>query len=141
MSGCQDVHICLFICPGDCAHLALRVLQPPAITHLMVRCSLAFFPRVTAVSPQAPSSCSGEMGEAWLCGRMQTGCFCRSVCSASVDGQALHEPLITPTPSWRMCTDTVEYVPVTVHSISGEVHKYVLRFSVNWKEEFKFHLT
>ena len=50
-------------------------------------------------------------------------------------------PLITPAPSWRMYTDTVEYIPVIVHSISGEVYKCVLKFSVNWKEEFKFRLT
>ena len=68
-------------------------------------------------------------------------CFCRSVCLASVDGRALHEPLITPTPYWRMCTDTVEYVPVAVHGITGEMYTYVLKLSGNWKEEFKFHVT
>lgn len=40
-----------------------------------------------------------------------------------------------------MCTDTVEYVPVAVHGITGEVYTYVLKLSVNRKEEFKFHVT
>ena len=39
-----------------------------------------------------------------------------------------------------MCTDTVEYVPVAVHGVTGEVYTYVLKLSDNWKEEFKFHV-
>lgn len=68
---CPAARMCIFdflSALETVTHLALRVSQPPRSNTPGGESSLAFSLKVTAVSIQAPSSCSSEMGEAYVGG-------------------------------------------------------------------------